>query len=694
MIDFGVNAWPLLLLIVVSSLLTWFSYRNPIPQLEGFYQWLLPLLRGLSLSLLLVLLFEPALHRNSTHTSLPLQAVLIDESQSTHIDQIPTELPHINGETRFFGFGGITRPLQNLSAAKDTAPRTDIAHALEEIKHSLHDQNLRSVLLITDGQYNTGSNPIYVATDYGIPIHTLITGDTLQKPDLAIARTITNQIGFVGQEIPLDVTLHLQGYDNQTVSTSLIVEDSLISVQTLTILAGESTVSLRFIPHRAGLFQYRLFTSELENEPVTENNRLTFTVRVLERQQTICLIGAAPHPDLTVILNILSHNEKRDVLSYVQMQNGQFYEGNFIDSANECDAIILVGYPGNEADNGSIRTIANIAESGTPLLFMLTRQTDLQRLQTMFGHVLPAQPIETSVLYDEALIELTQSGLRDPILPIPSYLWDRLPPLITTTGRWTVSSDSRTLAQANLRGIPTKEPLLVIRSRGGHRSAIILGSGTWRWHNTGDDSEEISSLWPTIVDNLIQWLTTPEDDRTVRIQPDRDEFDGSEPITFSGQVYDESLNPVPDAIVTLDVTGPDGATYPYTMNNVGNGRFALQISALPEGAYSYSAQAIRMGAPTGEDSGVFTIGSINLEYLNLSSNETLLRQLSHQSGGHFFTEASLNTLPEILSADTLFTSLTQRQRLEINFLQTPWLLALVILLLGLEWILRKRNGLA
>ncbi len=694
MIEFKVNAWPVLLLVALAGLITWYSYRLSYPKLQGRYRWLLPALRGLALSLLLILLFEPAFHRDSTYTNPPLQAVLIDESQSIDIDQRPNELPEINGTTRFFGFGGRTRPLDHLSAARDTAPRTDIAHALNEVKNTLQNQNLRSILLISDGQYNTGRNPIYVATDYGIPIHTLIIGDTLQQPDLAIARTTTNEIGFVGQEIPLDVTLHLQGYTNQTITTSLYVADSLITSQTLTITEGESTVSLQFIPHKEGLYQYQLITTELENESVTQNNRTTFTVRILKRQQTICLIGAAPHPDLTAMRNILSRDEMREVQSYVQMQTGRFYEENFIDSLEECDAIILIGYPGNEADNTSIGAVVRAAESGMPLLFMLTRKTDLLRLQTMLGDVLPAQPRETNVLYDEAMMELTPSGTRDPLLSIRGFSWERLPPLISTTGRWSVSSDSRILGQANLRGIPTKEPLFVIRSRGGHRTAAILGSGTWRWKNSNDNSGENSNIWPLLINNLIQWLTTPEDDQPVRIQPEQVVFDGSEPIMFTGQVYDESLNPIPDAIVTLEVTAPDGATYPYTMDNVGNGRFALRVNSLPEGAYSYSAQATRMDAALGTDTGSFTVGEINIEYLNLTSNETLLRQLSYQSGGHFFTDASLGSLNEILSADTLFTSTYQAQRLEISLHQTPWILAIVVFLLGLEWILRKRNGLA
>ena len=694
MIEFGVHVWPLILLLTLAGLITWFSYRHTEPKLQGVYRWILPGLRALALALLLLLLFEPVIHRNTKHTAPPIQAVLVDESQSMSLNNLPEILPSTKGETYFFGFGGKIRSIENLTVAADTAPRTDISSALEELRTSLRDKNLRSVLLISDGQYNTGRNPIYTASDYGIPIHTLVVGDTLQQRDLLIARTTTNELAYVDQEIPLDATLLLHGYPNQVVTTSLYVQDSLVASQTLTISEGESTASLSFIPHKEGLFQYTLTTTELENEASSENNRTTFTIRVLKRNQTICLIGAAPHPDLTAIYNILTRDQTRQVDRYIQMQHGRFYEGDLPATLGDYDAIILVGYPGREADENSINKVVRAAESGIPLLFTLTLQTDLERLQNTFSNVLPALPARGNMLYDEAMLQLTQTGRRDPLLYFPEASWDRLPPLMSTTGQWNATSDSRVLGQANLRGIPLESPLFLIRGRAGYRTAAILGSGTWRWLNLAHSPVSTPPIWPQLLENLMQWLTTPEDDRTVRVEPVQTAFDGSESIDFSGQVYDESLNPVPEAAVTLELTAPDGATYPYTMENAGSGRFSLRIDALPEGTYSYTAQATRMNVSMGTDSGVFTVGSMNLEYRSTRSNESLLRQIAYRSGGDFFTNASLSTLPDILASDSLFTETIRTQTLEFDLRRIPWLLGLVILLLSTEWIVRKRSGLA
>ncbi len=693
MIEFGVSTWPLIFLLLLAVFLTWVSYRRTEPKLPGVYRWLLPGLRGVALSILLVLLFEPAIHNIIQDLSTPVQAVLVDESQSMAQHELFDILPPTVGETLFFGFGGTARPIESLAAAMDTAPRTDISGALEEIKKSLRDENLRSVLLISDGQYNTGRNPIHVAADYGIPIHTLMVGDSLKQQDLMIARTVTNELAYVGQEIPVDVTLFLRGYQNETVTTRLYAQDSLVSTQTMNITEGESTTYLSLIPHREGFYQYTLTTSELENEATLANNRETITVRVLKRSQTICLIAAAPHPDLTAIRTILTQDSTRQVDSYVQMQPDRFYEGALPASLDEYDAMILVGYPGNQADESSVRIVAEAAESGVPLLFMLTSQTDLGRLNSEFLDVLPASPTRNNMLYDAAILQLTSDGLRDPILNVPGASWERLPPLMATTGNWNVAPDSRILGQPNLRGLLLEEPLIVLRSRAGHRTAAILGSGTWRWLNLGGDPEDMPRFWPQVVENLMQWLTTPEDNRTVRVEPAQNAFGGSEPIRFSGQVYDESLNPVADAVVILELTASDSTTYPYTMTNAGSGRFTLQIDALPQDTYSYTAEATKLNTSLGTDRGVISVGSLNLEYRTTGSDETLLRQIAYRSGGGFFTDASINQLPETLASDSLFAPTTRTQMLELDLRRTPWMLGIVLLLLGLEWILRKRNGL-
>ena len=100
MLQFEAYSWPLIFLLALAGLLTWFSYRRTEPKLSGVNRWILPGLRGAALTLLLFLLFEPVLHRTLRQENPPLLAILIDENQSMSRQKLLESFPAIDGEVR------------------------------------------------------------------------------------------------------------------------------------------------------------------------------------------------------------------------------------------------------------------------------------------------------------------------------------------------------------------------------------------------------------------------------------------------------------------------------------------------------------------------------------------------------------------------------------------------------------------
>ena len=78
----------------------------------------------------------------------------------------------------------------------------------------------------------------------------------------------------------------------------------------------------------------------------------------------------------------------------------------------------------------------------------------------------------------------------------------------------------------------------------------------------------------------------------------------------------------------------------------------------------------------------------NAERTLLSVNEDLLRQIALTSGGRYFREEDadqLDPLLEPLTAGTIRES-------ETPLLESRWWFGLVVILLTMEWLLRKRVG--
>ena len=233
---------------------------------------------------------------------------------------------------------------------------------------------------------------------------------------------------------------------------------------------------------------------------------------------------------------------------------------------------------------------------------------------------------------------------------------------------------------------------MVVRRRARHRSAALLAAGTWRWQNLPEDLAAYESVSETLFANIIQWLTALEDDRPVRVQPVRDVFGGGEAVQFSGQAYDESFNPAPDATIEIKLVSPDGAEFPYLMRGVGNGRYALDAGPLPEGTYAWTATAYRGEEMLGSDRGAFAVGSLTLEYRQPGADAALMRQIARRSGGATLDPNRPEAFTEALSASLEGAARTVSSATEEDLRTHFSFLLLVVALLGAEWFFRKRSG--
>ncbi len=216
----------------------------------------------------------------------------------------------------------------------------------------------------------------------------------------------------------------------------------------------------------------------------------------------------------------------------------------------------------------------------------------------------------------------------------------------------------------------------------------------WRWALLPSQLDSAAPLWPGLASNLLRWVGTEADDAPVRVRPTATTFDGTDPVGLTGQVYDESRQPVSDATVDVTVTDSTGTEYPYTMEPVGQGRYTLDVGTLPEGPYRYTARAQRGGAKLGTDTGSFSVAPLRLEYQAPRADPVLMRQIASRSGGTAHTAATAEQLPDFLARSASFSPETVRESSEAELWRTSLFLGVLLLLLASEWTLRKYLGLA
>lgn len=712
--SFGYSPLLLVMLLALFGAVAYWGYANTTPRLKGPRQALLAGLRFVAFFLVLLLLFQPIVRRTASDVDSPVLAVLFDDSESIRLSAYDStsgvfgalleELRLPGGlDVQAYRFSDAPALLpSDRSAWSDsitaTGDRTDIARALSDVQRNLRDRNLGAIVLVSDGRYNTGRNPIYVAERSSIPIHTVVVGDTTSRRDVALGRVAANRVAFVGVEQPVRVDLSATGFAGSRLSVTLRSRSRQLATESLTVDGDvlHTSVELSYVPDEEGLHNLAVSVTEFEGEVTHRNNTATFSVRVLDQKRQILLVGGAPGPDVAATRQILELAPDAELTVRVQKAAGVYYDGALPNDLASFDAVVLVGYPGPAASRSEVTGIRDAIEAGLPAFFILTRETDLDLLSRSLLESLPISVERLRPEWTDASIALTPAGAEHAVSAVDGAGaddWMRLPPLRVPTSRFQASPDAQVLATTDIRGVRLDDPLLVVRARSGARTAAFLGGGTWRWRNLPQDLDRWGHLWPTLVSNTVQWITADRDQRPVRVRPLRDVVAGGEPVQFVGEVYDERLQPVSDALVEVEIRDEEETSYPLRLESEGRGQYALAGVSLPTGIYSFSAVASRGGQTLGSDSGSFVVGGLALEHQDTSADPVLMRQIAHRSGGRALSAGDASALPEMISETATLEPRVVSVEHEFNLRRHPLFLLIIVALLTTEWVLRKRSGL-
>ncbi|WP_022835176.1 vWA domain-containing protein [Salisaeta longa] len=707
---------PLLLFLCLAAAgaLTYVTYRRTTPALSQGRTWLLGSLRFVALALILFLLAAPIWRSVTSVEQPPVLAVLVDDTQSLRVAAggrasspdaaraaVDKALQALQWpaavDVRYFAFDDAVQPLPNerpLDSLAFDGAQTDMTAALQGLRDRLANDHLAGVVLLSDGQYTTGANPIYTAARYPAPLYPVTLGDTTRPRDVRVQAVLTNDLAYKGTALPVQATLQSEGFGGTRVTVRLRSGTTVHDTQQLTLPEGavSPTVNLTVTPQAAGVQRYTVELAPVDGEATTRNNTQTVAVRVLESKRQVLLVGGAPSPDVAALRRILSANTNIALTVHIPVTQNATVGGPLPDSLSSFDAIVLAGYPGPVAPAADLQRLADALRNDTPALFFLTRAADLRRAMEAFGDALPVAPQRVQLSFASVQMTRAARARSHPVFAIedaPADAWSLLPPIAYAPLTWQPAPDAQVLA----RTASADAPLLVLRERSGQRTAAFLGVDTWQWANLPSDLSRAAPLWPGLVNNLVRWAAARGVEQPVRVQPTQATFAGSTPVTFTGQVYDGAMTPVRDATVRVDVTGPDGATLPFTMQPVGNGRYRLAAGTLPAGAYRYEATARQGTTVLGRDRGTFAVGAVQEEFRAPWADIAQMRQLAAQSGGAAFTAATAAQVDDTLQARAEL----QPRVVEASTTYELWhlwpFLAVIVALLATEWALRKRSGL-
>lgn len=647
-----------LLLGVLYAGTMYFVGRN---RFSRSLQWLLAALRMLAVSAIAFLLLSPMVRRTVHERQQPLIVLADDRSLSVAASadsafSLQPLAERLDGDFRTVYATNVDKPHQTDLGALLDVPRDAAA-----------------IVLASDGIYNRGQNPVSVAERLGIPVYTVALGDTIPRRDAALSHLRVNRIAYQGRTITVEVTVNasqMKGLRTELRLTEAAVQRPVDKIYITYDDNHNATYTLEATALHPGLRRYDVWLDLLDEEENRENNHIGFYVDIIEDEQQVAIIAAAPHPDLSALKQAAESTEgyKATVLMAADLATKRV-------DLKDYSLAILHNLP-----TASLAVPEAVKE--LPQLYVIGMQTDLPR----FNALKTGMEIVSRVRKGTDLTAVYNSSFT-------LFHYDRsdgealeqLPPLTAPFGEARVGEGVQSLFTGRLGNIDTRQPLIAATSQNGQRRAFIWGEGLWRWRLGDYLNNQSHEHFDRLVSQMVNFVAQEEGRERFRVEAER-VYPVGQNVILSAQLYNEAYEPInmPDATLTLQGDSVEGD---YAFARQGEG-YAVSLGNLPEGTYRYRATTTLDGQTLSSE-GSFAVEEQELEQANLTADHTLLRTLSATTGGRMYSPSELDALrDELASIKPVIYTHTRHSEL----VGLPLVLALLLLLLAAEWVLRKYHG--
>lgn len=645
--------------------------------------------RFFSVSLLCFLLLAPMLKTSQKRVENPVLAIAIDQSSSVlaktdslglaaainaGIEEIKTALDG-KMDVRVYGFGS---SFQEGFKGKFDEKETDIQEVFNQLENRFSNRNLGAAVLISDGIYNKGEDPYSVASDLKFPVYTVGLGDTTFKPDLMVRKVNHNKSAYLGNTYPVEIILESVGFPGKVSTLSVKREEEVLFSEEVNITTSSflKTISLQVNAHQKGLQHLIIEWKPVAGELTTQNNTVHVFVEVIENKQKVLILSAAPHPDISALRQVLE--------SAGTIETNYFQFRDFNQNLDAYNLVILHRLP--TPDGSSRALLTKLSESEIPRLIIAGEESETS-LFNKLQNVLFFSPMRGRS--NEALPLLNNSfsffGLtEDSKQAIPSWS-----PLHAPYGNSRLSNGANVLMYQRIGIVDTKEPLVAFNELNGLRTGVIMGEGIWKWRTTNFVRTGNHNLFDDLIRKMVQYLSVKSGKDYFRVDA-RPAFKENEDILFHAVVFDPSYQPLPAMEVKLEIADKGKNRFNFVFSPDGE-QYKLNAGSLPVGQYQYNAK-VNTGEKTFQQSGVFTVNQVNVEYLNTTARHKELKSLALSSGGKYFDLSRFSALAQALKNREDLVPVSYVEKKMIPLIHLKIVFALLLLFLATEWFLRKRSG--
>jgi uncharacterized membrane protein len=746
----GISPWLFGLAVLAIVVGVWFTYYRTTRPLSTQWKTFFTTTRSGVLVLILFCLLRPVITTIQTSPQETYLGILIDDSQSMSIGDLDggqtrqiavEEALFENGlveelaesfQIRTFRFDKETQRIAGLDDLNEEGTASSIHQALNYVDDQLSGLRLGGLVLFSDGADNSSVDPTSVAKDFGgrqIPIFTVGVGQENIPQDIGIVDVSTAKTVLEGSIFTVQAGISHQGFEGQEIEISIKDGEEKVASETVTLgLAGVTRrFDLEVTPERSDLIVYDLEVELQADEIIEQNNTYSFLVDNTEKPSLdVLYIEGHPRNEYKFIRRAVEGDDSLRLATYLQTGPEKYYRqgiqsstelsGGFPSTKEELysyEAIVLGDIEKDFFNNDQLQMIDDfVAERGGG--FLISGMMDEEFIGTPIADILPLTLIEENFLPSHLrggirrgehptgelyYPRLTNNGEFAPILRLSGEddenlnLWSQLPELqgVFVTGRAkpgaTVLMEHPILQYQN-----QLLPIIAQQRYGSGRSMSVNTASTWRWQMmlpSEDQSHE--TLWR----QMLRWIAVAAPDR-INIEFDREFYNVGDQVNVSAVVLNDEYEPDNDATLWMQTTAPleQITDMPMEWDIEEDGVYRANFTVEEEGVFNLlvdvASAAADAEADSSEKRAAFVVTPSLREYNNAGMDSALLGRISQESGGTYFNLSDIDTLPDRVE----FTPNAYSREVQIDLWDSPWLLALLILLLCVDWMARRLKGLS
>ncbi|MBW7935787.1 MAG: hypothetical protein H3C71_01140 [Flavobacteriales bacterium] len=558
--------------------------------------------------------------------------------------------------------------------------QTDMAQAIQALSVRYANLNIGAVVLMSDGLYNQGMNPLFLLEGSSVPYYTVTLGDSARQRDLLMRDLMYNKVVFLGNQFPLEITV--EAYKLKGVNTQLSVMHNGRELFSKTMTIPNERFSTQVIvpalkAEQPGTMRLTISLKPVDGEITIQNNQRDIFIDVIDSRQKILILGESPHPDMGALNQLIASNPN--------YQGEVALTENFHKPISGYSLVIFHQLPTAAT---SVASYINEARNAhVPMLFILSSSTQI----TAFNNLQTGLSIQGNRNNTDEVQPVFNSGFS--LFAISDALKQfvqRMPPLSSPYGTQYVSSSAfNTLFYRKIGNITTTFPLIGFMQVNQLKTGIIAGEGLWRWRLHNYMLSENHDLFNELFSKIIQYLAVKEDKSLFRVYTENQYWE-NEPIRINAELYNESYEWTNEPDVKLDIISEDKTTYSFIFNRTDNA-YQLQAGQLPVGEYLYVASVTHAGR-LHTRKGKFIVKPIQIESLQTVADVDLMTSIAGVTGGQVFQKNELSALAEVIRQRADITSKSYVQKQLQDMIHYKWIFFLLLTLISLEWGIRKWMG--